>query len=283
MNNLIRHLSASLLLIAGCQVVPQSSILPPQTTTDFVTELEIVPETNRLDEWFTPTTKENDPYPSVCSLHRYDGSLIGSGILIGKDVVLTAGHCINANDVFSIIIGEEEIMVKETVLHPDYSKPSFSVSNDIGLIFLDCDSDYEPARIGCVEWMYRYMNITTVGYSHEYKKFSKWGVFNFFGVVTSEPKEIKFVPRNGASVWFGDSGGGVFAKFGSKEYVVGIISTFMVIRGFEDREEYISECSAVNIAVYLDWINGEILHEQMREIINGKEMEQLEEIVEDGR
>ena len=58
MNNLIRYLSASLLLIVGGQA-PQASILPPQTTADFVTELEIVPETNPLDEWFTPTTKEN--------------------------------------------------------------------------------------------------------------------------------------------------------------------------------------------------------------------------------
>jgi hypothetical protein len=45
------------------------------------------------------------------------------------------------------------------------------------------------------------------------------------------------------------------------------------MRVFENKE-LVTECSATNIAKYLDWIKGSILHEQM---------EQLEEIVEDGR
>ena len=74
---------------------------------------------------------------------------------------------------FSITIGEEQIMVKDMVLHPSYSKTFGRIQDDIGLIFLECDSNYEPATIGCVEWMYRYQYITTVGYSLNYKKYSK--------------------------------------------------------------------------------------------------------------
>jgi len=272
MKKLIRYLSVPLLLITGCQV-PQASILPPQITTDIITEIEVVPEINPLDRWFVPTTENHDPYPSVGSLHREDGSLIGSAILIEPNVALTAAHCLDSGDVFFFVIGEEDIMVKETILHPDYSPTFGSVSNDIGLVFLECDSNYEPAEMGCVEWMHRYQNITSVGYSHEYKKYSKRGVFRFFGVLESEPNEMKFIPRSGATVWFGDSGGGMFARFNGKSYVVGIISTFMVMYGFENNE-YISECSAVNIAKFLDWIEGSILYEQM---------EELEETVEDGR
>ena len=271
MNNLIRYLSASLLLFTGCQV-PQASILPPQITTDIVIDVTPPKVSNPLDRWFTPTTEENDPYPSVCSLHREDGSMIGSAILIEKDVALTAAHCLDGGDVFSIVIGEEEIMVKGTLLHPSYSTTSFSVSNDIGLVFLECESQYEPATIGCVEWMRRYQNITTVGYAQGYKKFSKSRVFSYFGTLVEEPNKIKFIPH-GASVWFGDSGGGVFAKFKGKEYVVGIISTFTMMRVFENKE-LVTECSATNIANYIDWIEGSILNGQMDE---------LEETVENER
>ena len=271
MNNLIRYLSASLLLITGCQI-PQAFILPPQTTSDIVIDVTPPKVSNPLDRWFTPTTIENDPYPSVGSLHREDGSMIGSIILIEKDVALTAAHCLDGGDVFSVVIGEEEIMVKKTILHPSYSTSSFSVSNDIGLVFLECESQYEPAIIGCVEWMYRHQNITTVGYSRGYKKYSKRWVFTYFGTLVEEPNEIKFIPH-GASVWYGDSGGGVFAKFKGKEYVVGVISTFTVMRRFENRE-LVTECSAMNIAKYIDWIEGSITNGQM---------EQLEETIKDGR
>ena len=271
MKNFFRYLSASLLLITGCKV-PQASILPPQTPPDIVIDIEPPQNFNPLDRWVTPPTEENDPYPSVGSLHRKDGSIIGSTILIEKDVALTAAHCLDGDDVFSIVIGEEEIMVKKTILHPSYSTTSFSVSNDIGLVFLECESNYEPATIGCVEWMHRYQDITTVGYSQGYKKYSKKWVFTYFGTLIEEPNKIKFIPH-GASVWFGDSGGGVFAKFNEKEYVVGVISTFTIMRVFENRE-LVTECSAINIAKYLDWIEGSILNEQM---------EELKKINEDGR
>ena len=255
MKNLARYLSVPLLLITGCQI-PQASILPPQTTNDIVIQ-ESPP--NFLDAWFTPTTTEHDPYPSVCSLHLESGWLIGSGILIRPDVVLTAGHCIEDDDIFSIVIGEEEIMVKDMVLHPSYSETFGRIQNDIGLIFLECDSDYEPATIGCVEWMVRYQDITTVGHSFGYKKYSKLNVFRYFGTVVEEPNYMKFIPRP-ATVWPGDSGGGVFAKFEDKDYVVGIISNYLVIEAFNGRI-IVSECSATIIVKYLDWIEEEVKNE----------------------
>jgi len=263
MNKLIGHFLASLLLLTGCKS-PNVTSPPTQNTTDIVIDVTPPKVINPLDRWFTPTTKENDPYPSVGSLHRKDGSMIGSTILIKKDVALTAAHCLEEDDVFSIIIGEEEIMVKKTILHPSYSTTSFFVSNDIGLVFLECESIYEPAIIGCVEWMHRYQNITTVGYAQGYKKYSKRWVFTYFGTLVEEPNEIKFIPH-GASVWFGDSGGGVFAKFEGKEYVVGVISTFTIMSVFENREK-VTECSATNIAKYIDWIEGSVTHEQMEEL-----------------
>ena len=89
MKTLTRYLSASLLLIIGCKA-PQAASLPPQTQDNIVVVEETVP--SFLDEWFVETSKEHDPYPSVCSLHTESGWLVGSGILIRPNVVLTAGH-----------------------------------------------------------------------------------------------------------------------------------------------------------------------------------------------
>ena len=270
MKNLTGYLSVSLLLITGCRI-SQTANLPPQTPPQTI---EIVQESppRFLDAWFTPTTSEHDPYPSICSLHKENGYLIGSGILIRPNVVLTAGHCIEDDDIFSITIGDEEIAVKNTVLHPRYSKTFGRIQDDIGLIFLEYDSNYEPATIGCVEWMERYQDITTVGYSFGYKKYSKYNVFRYFGTVVEEPNYMKFIPRP-ASVWPGDSGGGVFARFEGKKYVVGIISNYIVIKTFNDRI-VVSECSATIIVKYLDWMEEEILENETREII---------ETVENGR
>ena len=145
------------------------------------------------------------------------------------------------------------------VLHPSYSKTFGRIQDDIGLIFLECDSNYEPATIGCVEWLYRYQNITTVGYSFNYKKYSKPNVFTYFGTVVEEPNYMKFIPRP-ASIFPGDSGGGVFAKFQNKNYVVGIISNYIVIQTFGGTM-VVSECSATIIVNYLDWIKTEIENE----------------------
>ena len=245
---------ALILCFSSCTATSNTSI--PQA------QAEKYSPSNYMDEWFVAATKENDKYPSICSLHLEDGILIGSGILIRPDVVLTAGHCIDDDNIFSITIGREDIMVKDMILHPSYSHTSGRIRNDIGLIILECDSSYEPATIGCIEWMQRYQDITTVGHSHWYKKYSKPGVFRYFGIVQEEPNQMKFIPRP-ASILPGDSGGGVFARFGEKEYVVGVISNYTVVKIFKD-EFIISECSATIITKYLNWIE-EVLNEQSLE------------------
>ena len=104
-----------------------------------------------------------------------------------------------------------------------------------------------------------------------YKKYSKPNVFTYFGTIVEEPNYMKFIQRP-ASIWPGDSGGGVFAKFQNKNYVVGIISNYIVIQTFGGTM-VVSECSATIIVNYLDWIKTEIENE----------MEQVNKIVKDGR
>jgi len=255
------------LLIIGCVSRNSSSDLVPVPTPEInntVTPVDSVLLVDPLSEWFNRVTQGNDPYPSVGSLHDSDGRLIGSGTLIRPDVVLTAGHCIDDDSIFSVKFGDdEEIGVKKMVLHPHYSNTLGRVKNDIGIIFLECDSKYKPAKIGCVEWMERYDPITTVGFSFGYKKYSKYKVFRYFGTIVEEPNTMKFIPRP-ISVWFGDSGGGVFTRFEGKKYLVGIISTFTVLKNYKGVDD-ITECSAVIIAKHLDWIELEMLNEEMEQ------------------
>jgi len=274
----IEYFLALVICAQGCRMAPQADTVPPPSSTK--EEVAIVePEFfgDFTSKWFNETTQEDDPYPSVCSLYLEDGHIVGSGILIRPDVVLTAGHCIKDDDIVSVGFGEseEEIAVIKIVVHPYYSESSGRVRNDIGLIFLEHESQYEPATMGCVEWMERYQDITTVGYSFGYKKYSKLGVFRYFGTVVEEPNYMKFIPRP-ISVWFGDSGGGVFAEFEEGEkYLVGVISSFVIIKVYGDRE-VVTECSAVIVAKYIDWIKMEIL-------IKNDAIEQIVEIDKDGR
>ena len=257
-NRKIVYALASILCLSSCTATTFTST-PKTQPNESIVDFDSPTLPDLMDEWFVRTTIEKDPYPSICSLHLDDGSLLGSGILIRPNVVLTAGHCIDDDNIFSVVLGEEEILVKGMVLHPSYSHTFGRVSNDIGLIFLECDSSHEPAKMGCVEWMERYKDITTVGHSLRYKKYSKPGVFRYFGVVIDEPNYMKFLPRP-ASILPGDSGGGVFAEFQGREYVVGIISNYVMVTIFKG-EVVVSECSATIIANYLDWIKEEILIE----------------------
>jgi len=257
-NRKIVYALASILCLSSCTATTFTST-PKTQPNESIVDSDSPTLPDLMDEWFVRTTIEEDPYPSICSLHLEDGSLLGSGILIRPNVVLTAGHCIDDDNIFSVVLGEEEILVKGMVLHPSYSHTFGRVSNDVGLIFLECDSSHEPAKMGCVEWMERYKDITTVGHSLRYKKYSKPGVFRYFGVVTDEPNYMKFLPRP-ASILPGDSGGGVFATFQGKEYVVGIISNYVMVTIFKG-EVVVSECSATIIAKYLDWIKEEIVIE----------------------
>jgi len=258
-----KYFSVLLLCLIGCV----------RTTSDLVSS-PTLPETNNtvtsvdsffdpLSEWFNRVTQGNDPYKSVCSLYDSDDNLIGSGTLIRPNVVLTAGHCIDDDSIVSVDFGDEKIAVRKMVLHPHYSDALGRVTNDIGLIFLECDSKYQPAKMGCTEWMERHQPITTVGFSFGYKKYSKFGVFRYFGTVVEQPNVLKFIPRP-VPVWFGDSGGGVFTKFGSDEYLVGVISTFTMLKNYKGHGE-VTECSAVIVAKHLDWIEMEILNEEMEQ------------------
>ena len=232
---------ATTLWLVGC--INPTSV--PQQKIQETSAKEIKPDF--LDGFETVIWYDNDPYPSVCSLSGVMGNVIGSGILIAPNVVLTAGHCIDDVELSYVSFGDQMICISETLIHPDYNI-KMRVPHDIGLLFLEHEvHGIEPVTMHSGQFICRFADITTVGFSFSFKKYSKPGAFRYFGTVLENIGEIKFLP-NKTSIWYGDSGGAVFTDWYGQKLLIGIISSFMIIDG-----EAV-ECSATKVNIYKKWI-----------------------------
>jgi len=229
-------LISTLLWISGCKT---GEVVHQNTTVETPT--------------YFKTTEDFDPYPSVGSIMDERGQLIGSGVLIRPDVVLTAGHVVDTR-AYSFFIGEEEILIDSIKLHPNYNHDN-EIETDIALVFLACDSVYAPAKLQQKEeTLTRGKILTTVGYSGGRKRYSEYGAFWYYGTLINQPSQIKWLPIK-STIWFGDSGGAVFALFGGKMKLVGIISHLSIY-------EYTPyENSATSVSYFYDWIMEELNEE----------------------
>jgi len=200
-------------------------------------------------------TEDYDPYPSVGSIMDEQGLLIGSGVLVRSDVVLTAAHVVcSGRSAFSFFVGEENILIEFIILHPNYDIND-NTENDIALVFLACDSIYPPVQLHQGETLTRGKLLTVVGYSGGSKRYSSFGTFWYYGTLIDQPSQIKWLAIE-ATVWFGDSGGGVFCYFGGEEKLIGVVSNLSTYknRAYEN--------SATSISYFYDWIMEE-LNERM--------------------
>jgi len=194
-----------------------------------------------------------DPYPSVGAIMDEQGQIIGSGILIEPNVVLTAGHVVNSF-AFSFFIGDEDILIDHILLHPNYDL-SKKNSSDIALVFLECDANCPPANLQEPNNdLYKGSILIAVGYGGGEKRYSLPNTFWYYGTLIDQPSQIKWLPIR-ATIWFGDSGGAVFSYFGVEKKLVGVISSL----SFCDDVPY--ENSATSVKSFYDWI---------KEVINGK-------------
>ena len=204
------------------------------------------PTTQVQEKIYFNSTEDYDPFPSVGSIMDERGRLIGSGVLIRPDVVLTAGHVVD-DRAYSFFIGEEEILIDAIKLHPDYNHNN-NIETDIALVFLACDSIYTPAELqGKEETLTRGNVLTTVGYSGGVKRYSTYGTFWYYGTLITQPSQIKWLPLE-ATIWF--------CYFDAKLKLVGVMSH---LSSFKDRAY---ENSATSVPYFYDWIMEE-LNEQL--------------------
>ena len=247
-------LLSSVLCLSGCLATQ----IVPSTTS------ETTPKQNSKTQWdyFTEVYEiEHDPYPFVGSLHD-DNRLIGSGVLIKPNVILSAGHVAEHNPtVFRTTDGVEHC-IKEIVFHPEYqpypSWPKF-IEHDMAIIFLEGSATVAPIENYTPGNILQHTPLTTIGYSKGIKKYSNPNTFWYYGRLVEEPEEVIFLPLK-ATVWFGDSGGAVIAHTGGKSVLIGIISSFAM------SGDKIYECAAASTHYYNNWIE-EVLNERLEGMV----------------
>ena len=242
----IAYLLATSLCLVSCTATLPAP--PPQK--------EIVKETppakfTYLDEFFF------DPYPFVGSVNHSDGRLIGSGVLISPNLVLTAAHVSEGRDDLMFVEYDGDThCVQEVVYYPTYI-PEI-LEHDIAILVLETASDETPVELISKERLiFKKMKLTTVGYGTGRKRFSNFGVFWYYGRLIQHPQFMIMLPIEG-SIWFGDSGGGVFTL---DNKLVGIMSYFSMTNNHK-----IFENGCASIEYYRDWIE-EVQNERLEGMV----------------
>ena len=245
-------MTVTTLILLGCNPVQRTvSYKPPPENAS---PRELIESINNPQYFEYLDEGESDIYPAVVMIATESGDMVASGVLIRPDVVLTAAHCLDGGNAFSVENGEESVMIKEIIMHERYNE--YVASNDIGLIFLEYPMSATPIELwGCGDYP-RMSDITTVGYGAGHKKWSKDETFFYYGTIVEEPWFIKFLPMYGP-IWHGDSGGAVL--YDGK--LIGIISSYTMHRSHGDIN--VIECSATSIRMYKHWIEGVLKDEKL--------------------
>jgi len=240
---LLKVLSLILATSTSCNNISvDKTETPPPPIVDILTPTEEPKEF----EGFTVIEEGQDPYRCVGQVYDKDHVMVGSAVQIAKNIVLTAGHCIDGNNLMYFRVAEQDYVIKEQILHPKY-KIGELIVNDIGILILEeetCIKELPEITYDKTD-LRRYEELTTIGFSHCTKKKSNPGSFYYFGVVLEDPFEFKFKSTKNVNVWFGDSGGAVFEDSGK---LCGLISSFRL------HDLTITEMSATPLFYHEDWI-----------------------------
>ena len=213
---------------------------------------EIKTQTSRGDSFTYIDETGIDPYPAVVTI-LYEGKLIGTGVLIAPDVVLTAGHVVDGDGEYSIICGGEEHCISNILFHPRYKPHVHFLPNyievDLALVTLETPSEIEPIKISKNHKTYRGERLEVIGHGTGRKRYSSDGSFWYFGRLIDYPWRITTLPSED-TIWFGDSGGALIDD--NDDILIGIVSSFAIRNG------KIVENTFTDIGYSWDWIEENI-------------------------
>jgi len=184
-------------------------------------QVAITPYT-RVDDCVT------DPFPSIGSFVGHEGNLIGSGVVIRPNVVLTAGHVIAPHWSARYFKDSNQVLheIKCVELHPLFAPfeklGKDFILMDIAIVVLETNTDVVPMKLGTDTFLYRGKPLTTVGFGAGFKRFSNPNTFVYYGRTIEQPNMFSWLSVRW-SIWFGDSGGAVLADDNGELKLVGII------------------------------------------------------------
>tara|TARA_R110000824_G_scaffold38413_3_gene117361 strand:+ start:3857 stop:4615 length:759 start_codon:yes stop_codon:yes gene_type:complete len=249
MRKTISYVLASLLCLTSCTAT--SITPPPQKITIKETLKPPGPFTYLLGNLWP------DPYPFVGSVNYSENNrLIGTGVLIEPNLVLTAAHVPEGKeDLVWIESDGDKICILEVIYYPEHMLGIYN-HHDIAIMVLEHDSDEIPVELidSKTDFIFKRMPLVAVGHGHGIKRYSNPGVFWYYGRLISQPQVMVMLPLK-ASIWFGDSGGAVLTN---ENKLIGIMSHFSMADGV------IFENGCASIEYYKTWIE-EIKNERLLE------------------
>lgn len=189
------------------------------------------------------TVIPHNEHTAIGHLESGDGAMIGSGVLIAPDAVLTAGHCVDGETPPEYFVTNGQCYrIFKIIVHPLYKVEGVMLF-DVAILILEEPCSEPPLAISST-MPKRYDRITTIGWGGGIKKISNPDTFWHYGILTDDPLYFRFLTLDG-TVWFGDSGGAVTNSEGQ---LVGIISSMIAQRG------RIFENCAIRIDLLREWI-----------------------------
>lgn len=207
---------------------------------------------------------EFDPFPFVGSIHTSSGYLVGSGVLVSPNLVLTAAH-VTMSIPFPTKItfdgGKTFIGIKKVRYHDSYIvakrlhlSPN-ETQGDIAVILLEKSVDISFIQMNPASlYEYRGDPIIVIGFGHGMKAFTLAGAATLYGTLEGEDSLIWLALP--AFAMGGDSGGAVLFHAKSGQLLLaGIVKSRIQLNGV------ICDSRATRIDRHFPW-----LQETMREL-----------------
>lgn len=180
--------------------------------------------------------------PAVGHILRYDGTSLGSGVLISQTHIITAGHVVDDETAYWFQTNGRKYCIDSVTLNPYYKVKDIIVI-DMAICKLH-DPCYEAPISLNTRPILRGESLIAIGFGGGWKKRSNLDTFWYYGTMSEDPFDLRMLCLSG-TLWHGDSGGAVLDFNGN---LVGIIS------GLSHHKGLIYDNSAVRIDLMLPWI-----------------------------